>query len=138
MVTPRCLAILVCEGVVEDLRTRNKSLFNTYNAIWAGGFPSRHDRLTVFLSLTDGHGKTPVDVVVTKDGSPQPLLKVQGGVEFKNPLDVVDVVVDIRNLVLQEPGLHVVQVWSQGNLLAERRINVAQIPKTAPEGAPPA
>ncbi len=57
-----CLAIIICEDVVEDARSHNKCILNTYNTMHSRVYPTSQDRLTVFLSLTNGRGDMPIEV----------------------------------------------------------------------------
>ena len=54
---PEMLALLICEGVIEDSRSKNKTIVSTFNRITSSKFPARHDRLAPFLSMTEGHGE---------------------------------------------------------------------------------
>ena len=56
---PTVLALMVCGSVIEDKATGNKSLVNTFNAIAAPRFPTRHARMFVFVQLTGGARKGP-------------------------------------------------------------------------------
>ncbi len=53
---PKYLAMLLCDYLIMDAETRNKSLIGIFNTINAAKFPVRHDRMHVFVALTDGHG----------------------------------------------------------------------------------
>jgi hypothetical protein len=49
--------MIVCDDVVEDKRTIEKTIFNAFNQIWAKAYPAKHQRLVVFLSLANGRGE---------------------------------------------------------------------------------
>lgn len=123
---PKCLAIVICESVVEDARTHNKCILNSYNTIWAFGFPTTQDRMTVFVSLTDGRGKVPLEVRFAKDGAEKEVFSLKGDVAFKSPLDVVDLTVDMRQVPLPEEGNYAIQIYISGEMIAERRLKVAK------------
>ena len=53
---PKYLAMLLCDYLVMDAETRNKSLIGIFNRVNASRFPVRHDRMHVFIALTNGHG----------------------------------------------------------------------------------
>ena len=54
--TPSGLAIVVCDQIIEDKATNKKSLIGIFNNIASQTFPCRHPQLSVFVSLTEGHG----------------------------------------------------------------------------------
>jgi hypothetical protein len=115
-----CLAIIICESVVEDHRSHNKCILNTYNRIASPRFPARQDRLTVFISLTSGRGKQPFVVeFLAPDGNP--MAKGNGEVEFPDPRAVVDVVLDLRGFPIPQPGSYGVRVTVNGAIVGQRR-----------------
>ena len=79
---PQCLAIIVCEGVIEDLRSRNKTIVNTFNRIFSAAFPVSQDRLTVFVSLTNGHGEQDLEIRFVREVGHEwePVVSVSGKV----------------------------------------------------------
>jgi hypothetical protein len=127
---PKCLAVIICESVVEDLRTRNKSILNAYNVISAPKFPTTHDRMTVFVSLTEGRGPADTRFVLLRDSQSgqEQILEVRGKVKFPNPVAVVDLVVDLRNVPVPGPGPYAMQVWVDDELVGERRVVARQMP----------
>ena len=122
---PTCLAIILCECVVEDIRTRNKCILNTFNNITSKIFPLTIARLTVFATLTSGRGIMPMKVTLLKDGAESPMLDLKGELNFGNPLNVVDMIMDMRNIVFPSAGWYSVQVHCGGGI-SERRLSVMQ------------
>ena len=131
--TPRCLAIIICEGVVEDAQSRNKCILNTFNNIWAARFPVAHDRLTVFASLTNGQGEMPLEVRFVQERKPEPLLVLTGAIRFPGPQEIVDLTVNLRQIPIPEPGPYVVQLWMNQKLIGERGVNAKLIPQQEPK-----
>lgn len=132
METPKCLAIIVCESVVEDMRSHNKCILNTYNTIWAHQFPTKQDRMTVFASLTNGRGAMDIEVRFVKDQEDAPqktLINLRGEVGFPSPLDVVDLTMDLRNVPIPEAGSYAIQIWINQEPVGERRIAARPIEK---------
>lgn len=120
---PQCLAIIICEGVIEDLRSRNRSIINTFNGITANKFPTRQDRLTVFFSLTDGYGEQPLRIELQKDDGSPPVFGIDGKIKFKSPLDIVEAAFDLRGVPLPSEGHYAVKLYVNSSLIAERRLH---------------
>jgi len=137
-VKPKCLAIVVCESVVEDIQTRNKCILNTFNGIFGFRFPCVHPKLVVFATLTNGHGTIPLELKFVQDTTREVLLGLQGAVEFNSPLDIADMVFNLHNLPLPAPGPYSVQIFANGEPIGERRIQVAlaNIPGQGDQGGP--
>jgi len=133
MSKPDCLTILLCESVVEDARSHNKCILNTYNTISAPQFPTMQDRFTVFVSLTDGRGQQPVEVRFVRDND-EPVFSIRGVVKFQNPLDVIDLVLDLRQVPLPGAGPYAIQLRINDELIRERRVEVREIKPSLPGG----
>jgi len=121
---PRCISIVICNEVIEDKQTSNKTLVSLFNQIDATTLPSRHARMFVVASLTDGLGKCPITIRVASLKSDREIARVEGEAEFQDPLAVLDFVVELRSLPLFEEGVHAVDVIADGNLLSTRRFFV--------------
>jgi hypothetical protein len=134
--SPKCLAIIVCESVVEDRRTGNKCILNTYHPLTAPKYPATHDRLTIFLSLTNGHGSPPMKLrLVNLDEGGADVLKIEGQLKFASPLQVVDIVFDMRQVSIPRPGKYEIQVWVGDELVGQRLVQAMQA--QAPAQTPP-
>lgn len=124
-VAPKVLALAVCEMIVRDEVTKNLSLIGLFNTITASEFPARHDRLHVFVSLSQRHGLLPCLVRIL-DPDDNSLFEAPGLVKFDNPLGVVDANFEIRGLVLPKPGIYVVEFKCQEEVLLTRRFEAIQ------------
>jgi len=124
-----CLAIIICEGVVEDARSHNKCILNLFNAIWAAGVPVTQDRFTVFVTLTGIHGELPVRLTLGQDGE-EPVATIDGTVKAESPRGVADLVLNMRSVPLKAFGEYVVNVEVGDEIIGTRRVQVIQAKKT--------
>ena len=51
---------MVCDAVIEDSRSRNKSLINMFNGILTPAVPARHDKMCAFVAFSGGRGSVPI------------------------------------------------------------------------------
>ena len=130
---PMCVALVICDDVIEDRRTGNKSLIGLFNNISTAQFPALHPRMFLVASLTSGRGAWPFSFRITAP-SGRELMRMQDTVEFTNPLAVHDLVVEVRSLPIEEEGVYFVDLLVGETQTANRRFT-AQI---APDSAPPA
>jgi len=121
---PRALAMVICEMVMRDEATKNVSLVGLFNRLTGPGLPMAHNRLHVFVSLTDGHGKQPF-CLQCKAPDETVVLEAKGDIAFEDPLAVADLNIEIRGLVFALPGNYVFEFWCGGELLSMRRFSVA-------------
>ena len=122
---PTCVAIVICNEVIEDKWTNNKSLIGLFNSVSAQQLPAHHPRMFVMVSLTDGRGEWNV-VIEIAGPSGQPLFKAEGQMRFDDPIAVHDLVVEVRGLPLPEEGEYYVGLTASGRFLVSRRFTVAR------------
>ncbi|MFN3649070.1 MAG: DUF6941 family protein [Armatimonadota bacterium] len=123
MERPSCLSVIVCNEIIEDKWTNNKTLISLFNSIGAPELPATHPRMFLMVSLTDGRGHWPLTLEIEAPSGEQ-LFKAEGDLHFDDPLAVQDVVVEVRGLPLPEEGEYRVGVALGGQPLASRRFTV--------------
>lgn len=124
---PTCVAIVICNEVIEDKWTNNKSLIGLFNSVSAQQLPASHPRMFVMVSLTDGRGDWNV-VIEISGPSGQPLFKAECQSRFEDPIAVHDLVVEVRGLPLPEEGEYYVGLTCSGRFLVSRRFTVVRDP----------
>jgi hypothetical protein len=121
---PLCLAIIICNEVIEDKRTNNKTLVSLFSRITTKSVPCIHPRMFVMASLTDGHGTVPLLIRITHLSSQKSVLELRAEARFNSPMDVNDVILEFRNLPFEREGAYAVEVLADGELLGMRRFVV--------------
>ncbi len=122
---PTCVAIIICNEVIEDKWTNNKTLVGLFNSVGAPTLPANHPRMFIMASLTDGRGEWPF-VLQIEGPSGQPLFKAEGQIRFENPLVVHDLVIEVRGLPVPEAGEYRVELRCGNRPLSSRRFSVVQ------------
>jgi hypothetical protein len=120
---PICVALVICDVVVEDKRTGNKTLVGLFNSVITPQMPAIHPRMFLMASLTNGRGTWPFTFRITAP-SGRELLRMQEVTRFVDPLAVHDVIVELRNLPLEETGVHFVDLLFSDSPVANRRFTV--------------
>ena len=121
---PDCLMVAVCEAVVIDQMTNNKSLINMFNRVHAVGFPVLHPRLCVVVSLTNGRGTLPLVMRMKHLSSDEVIHSMSGRVVFGDPMAVHDLVFDFRGVLFSKAGDYVVELVSGERIVGQRRFAV--------------
>ena len=124
---PMGISLMICDQVITEAGTNKKSLIGVFNSLSAGQFPCRHPRICVFVSITGGHGKSQSQVRCIQEKTGQALFGAEGAIEFANPNHVVEAVFEFNNVVFPAPGLHCIEVLSDGELVLQRRFAVRQL-----------
>lgn len=132
---PTCISVVICNEIIEDKRTNNKTLVSLFNSIVVKNVPTTHPRMFVMASLTDARGQWPISFIVR---SPQgeDLVRFEAQAVFYNPVSVVDISVEILGLSLPELGVYFVDVMTDTYPLGSRRFTVFSN-RTQSEGARP-
>lgn len=126
---PEGIALMICDQVITEAKTNKKTLVGVFNNVGAPQFPCRHSRMCIFVSLTGGHGQTTTEIRCVNESSEKVLFSAKGNVTFKDPNHVVEAVFELQNVVFPEPGLHSIDVLSDGQLVLQRRFTVAKVEK---------
>lgn len=135
---PDVLALLICDQIITDRLTGKQSLIGMFSRIHSRVFPAMHPQLSVFVALTDGHGKTDLSIrIIDGNDSRPPLVEGKGAVHFANPRAIAYLSLQFNGLRFPEPGEYRVQLWSSGALLREARLELLNLPVQPPPGAVP-
>lgn len=137
-VPPDVLAMIVCDTVIADRLTGKQSLIGMFSSVQAFKFPAAHPQLAVYVALTDGRGKTPLELrIVDSEEARPPIVKGGGTVDFKDPRAVANLSLQFHGLVFPEPGEYRVQLWCWGELLREARLRLNKVRPPQRGGPPP-
>ncbi len=135
---PDVIALLVCDQIITDRVTGKQSLIGMFSKVHAVGFPATHPQLSVFVGLTDGHGRTELTIrIVDSNDARPPIVEGRGSVDFKNPRAIANLALQFHGLTFPVPGEYRVQLWSGVELLREARLELVQITRPRPKEADP-
>ncbi len=137
---PEILSLVVCDQIITDRVTGKQSLIGIFSVIHATNFPVNHPQLSVYTSLTSGHGSVELMIrIVDSNEVRPPLVQGQGKVEFHSPLAVANLALQFHGLVFPEAGQYRVQLLCNGELLREARLHVMRAQprnQQRPQGPP--
>lgn len=117
---PTCLAILLCDDVYRDERTKKLVIVGTFNQVSSRVFPCAHQRMRVLFTLTNAKGDYDLALTIEHEKTGHEILGIKGKATLKDPLQISDFDVGIENLVLPEPGKYWVILKADGELIAQR------------------
>ena len=130
---PTLLSIIICNDVIEDKRTGKISLIGTFNGILTQSFPTSHSHMVVHVSLTDGRGdgEGELRLISTSELGTEPettpILVAKGPIHFPDPLNVVNLIFNLRNTPFKEAGNYCFEFSFNGHLMGTRRVTVQLI-----------
>jgi len=141
---PICLSVVLCDQLIEDRRTNKKSLIGVFNEIVVGRFPAKHGCVFLLVTLTNCLGNHEIQIEFSRDleYDVESIMQIRGQIQGRNPMDIIDLVFELRGLPLPQPGKYQIDVLSakDGSRLAQRYFYVRQLPPGAqpPADRPPA
>jgi len=120
---PVCVSTLICNEVIEDKRSGNKTVVGIFNAVGAAQLPATHPRMTIMVSVTNVDRELPVHLVI-RGPEGKELLSAEAVVPSRSPGDVVDLLFEVNNTTFTEYGDHTVEVRSNTGPIGARRFQV--------------
>jgi hypothetical protein len=121
---PLGVAIIICDRVITEAQTNNKTLVSIFNTIHASIFPCRHERLSVFVALTNGHGQKKISLILKQITDSGVKLKLSGDVQFENPNAVIEMIFNMQNVIFTASGVYAFEVFADDDYIFESRFNV--------------
>jgi len=121
---PVLLAILVCDDVIRHEGTHKTTLVGIFNRISARTFPCTHSRLSIFMSLTNGHGEGETELRLTSQETGETLVGLKGRIRFPDPLAVVDMNFALNNVRFPKAGPYSIDLYVDGDLIGSRRFEI--------------
>jgi len=122
---PIGIALVICDRVITDATTQEKTLVSTFNQILTRSFPCVHPRLSIFVALTNGRGTSEAEIRCLNESDQDHLVfGMKGSIPFPDPNHVVEMNFQFNNVRFDKPGLHGVEFLCDGELVLQSRFQV--------------
>lgn len=121
---PRCIAMIVCNEVIEDKRTNNKTLVGLFNRITAPRLPTVHPRMFIFISITDFSGTAPIAVRISSPS--KEVMTLNGELKCEDTAAVADIVLELQAFPLEESGRYRIELLVNGMPINDRFFHVTE------------
>jgi len=124
---PTVLAILICEKIITEANTQNKTLVNVFNNIDARDFPTAFGPLSLFIRLADAEGDYVLKLAITRLESEEtisaPELPI---VTIPSRLSIHELNIKIPGIGFKEPGTYEFQLYANNVWIARTTLTVAR------------
>ena len=140
VVHPHVLAMVLCDQVIIDARTGKQSIIGSFSVIHSPRFPLRYPCLTVYAALTEGRGKTPLQLrLIDSEEENKPVIDRTMNIAFQDPRQVCELHSAFYNIQFPQSGEYRFQLMHEGEPLMERRLLLRRIDpkKMRPPQGPP-
>jgi hypothetical protein len=121
---PMGLVILICDTLIEDKKTKKKSLIGLFNSLKAISFPVCHPEIHVFVGLTAGNGKYNCQLNCINESNGKVIAETEGPIEFISPNDVIELDFCFHNLIFPEEGNYSFEFLCEAEMIFHRRFIV--------------
>jgi hypothetical protein len=119
---PIGVALIVCDRVITDAATQEKTLVGTFNQLNSIAFPCMCPRMTVFVGVTNGRGAIEAEIRCVNESEQNTVVfGMKGTIPFNNPNDVIEMGFQFNNITFPKPGMHSIQFLCEGELILQRR-----------------
>ena len=128
--TPYPLAILLCDQIIVDERSKKKTLVGIFDSIYASQFPTKHQLLSVYVRLTDAEGQYNfrMDYVQVKTD------KLLGRADIP-PVDITGRL-KIQELIMQFPPIEILEqgdyefrLWANDRYIGRAKFTAVEVAK---------
>jgi hypothetical protein len=126
------VAIVICDKVITESPSQNKTLVSILNRIDAADFPHVHGRLSVYVALDCGQGKREISLVVKRVRDGMKICKTAGHVELQTPNDLLELFFEFQKIVFPEAGSYVFEVLDDNDFIFQRCLYVRQVEEKYP------
>lgn len=125
---PVLTALLVCDLMIREGATGKLSLINIFTNLYIPKLPALYHQFFIYVSLVDGHGEMPCRLQLTNLATGKILASVDGCLEFRDPLQVLELAFQLSEVVISDLGDHSVDFLVGKELLGSRRLRVELSP----------
>jgi hypothetical protein len=120
---PVAISLVLCEQVIVDEKSRNATPVNCFNLRELDAFPGQAT-FYALAWLTDGLGEMPIELLVQRLDTLEPVFRVERKLAFPDPLQELRCLVRIRDCAFPVPGYYEVALSVDGEMIAHRRFAV--------------
>ena len=120
-IQPILLSAIVSNRVIFDKVSAMPSIIDILQTISTTKFPARHPQMVFFCELTNGHGTTKTAIKLV-DNDDTIIFQQSGEVVFKDVKQILSITINLQGIVFPKPGEYRFQIFTNDQLLGERRI----------------
>ena len=125
---PVCVAVVICDQVIEDSVTKKKSLIGLFTHLQALNFPFQHQQMGLYFCLTDAEGLYRFDIDLMYLNSEQLVCRATlPNIMIGDRLQISDFGINMPSLIFPAPGRYEFRLRMEGHLIAQKDFNVMQL-----------
>ena len=123
---PSLNALLVCDTVIVDQATKKKSIIGAFTDIWADHFPTVHQRMAVYFSLTDAEGDYQMTLRIVNSDADSMIGEATFSIRVGDKLAISDFGIELPPVPFAKAGRYECQLYADKALLGRREFRVGK------------
>lgn len=129
VVKPVLQALILADYCYVDRDTGKKVLAGIFDRFTVTGFPARAQQCGwIYVSLTDVQGQVPISFQQVDLNDNKVLFKTDPrNVSAASPLDSVDIIVRLDQLLFPHEGVYALEVWCGDELVGAKRVYAEKV-----------
>lgn len=124
--TPTVLGLILCEKVIVEETTRNVTLVNCFKDRQAASFPTEPIPFVLFALLTNGQGRTTLQVNVDRMEDFERIYQRDVTGRFSDPTYVTRCILRVGDCSFPNPGTYQIVLQSGDDILAQRLLTIRE------------
>ena len=117
--------MVMCDLIWHDSYSGKHSLLGAFSQLNSSTYPFIHERLSVYVLLTEGHGTVKLRLqIVDVDEQRPPVVRIDVEQPFRDPTAINESSFTFNNLRFESPGDYRLQLFANGEFVMERRLPV--------------
>ena len=134
VLVPYALALVVADGLHLEHGSGKITILGTFATVGSTKFPCVHPQIGVYMALTNGRGKSKVNLKLCDvDEEKPPLFTHTIDIDIPSPLAVIELCAQIVGVKFDLPGDYRLQLFVNDIFLMERRIVVLNLNEAPPD-----
>lgn len=123
---PNVLAMLLCDQVIVEEKTKKKSLIGIFDNLYGINFPAPRD-CAIYVKLADAEGHYDLNIRIVNLKDEGLLGEFNLGADIATRTGPAEFVIQYGGLPFPEPGKFEFQLFANGMYLARITMNVMQM-----------
>lgn len=132
---PRAMALLVCQRVIVDEGTKQKSLIDIYDNVTVSSLPAAIPKIAIYACLSRGTRDMEQICLGLFSPNGETIVKSVLGVTDWGIAGQVDFVISLEMVPITSAGVYDLQLFVAEHVLASRRLVVQIVPQPPEEQA---
>lgn len=124
---PFCISLILCDQVIQDVKTGKKTFVGVFNTIVTSGFPLSFP-FCIAATLTNLSQTSQITIRIYNPQM-QSILELNGSIQSESPLSYHDFILETSGIEFSAPGQYSLDVFCEEEHVSSRKIELIESSK---------